>query len=144
MTLFPLVEVPTELSQQASKTLPLYREISWDFTADRPLWRGGSPVWATGKEAVTTWIWNTLKTARQEVDIFDPDWGNEIQVLTGRPFSQSVKESEATRYVKEALAVNPYITDVRQVSVDFSGSRLRVSVAIDTIYGEVTFDGAEL
>ena len=143
-SLFPLIAAPAQDSSGAAAALPLYREVAWDFEADLPIWRRGSPYWVTGREAVTTWIYNTIKTARREVDIFDPDWGNEIQALTGRPFSPEVKESEAARYLKEALVVNPYIPDVRQIQAELDGSSLRVACAVDTIYGEVDLDVAGL
>lgn len=136
MTLFPLIQAPGEGSQ-SSPVLPLYREVAWDFDSDQPKWRNGNPVWVTGAEAVTTWVWNTLHYVRTSLDIFSWDWGNELQLLTGRPFSQTVKESEAVRYVRDCLTVNPYITDVRQISVDFSGSTISICCAVDTIYGEV-------
>lgn len=136
MTLFPLIQAPGEGSQ-SSPVLPLYREVAWDFDSDQPKWRKGNPVWVTGAEAVATWVWNTLHYVRTSLDIFSWDWGNELQLLTGRPFSQTVKESEAVRYVRDCLTVNPYITDVRQISVDFSGSTISICCAVDTIYGEV-------
>ena len=43
MSLFPLIQAPSEGSQ-TSAALPLYREAAWDFEADRPKWRNGSPV----------------------------------------------------------------------------------------------------
>lgn len=136
MTLFPLIQAPGEGSQSSS-VLPLYREVAWDFDSDQPKWRNGNPVWVTGAEAVATWVWNTLHYVRTSLDIFSWDWGNELQLLTGRPFSQTVKESEAVRYVRDCLTVNPYIADVRQISVDFSGSTISICCAVDTIYGEV-------
>lgn len=136
MTLFPLIQAPGEGSQ-SSPVLPLYREVAWDFDSDQPKWRNGNPVWVTGAEAVATWVWNTLHYVRTSLDIFSWEWGNELQLLTGRPFSQTVKESEAVRYVRDCLTVNPYIAGVRQISVDFSGSAISICCAVDTIYGEV-------
>lgn len=141
MSLFPLIQTPSEGSQ-TSAALPLYREVAWDFEADQPKWRNGSPVWVTGAQAVATWVWNTLHYVRTSLDLFSWDWGNELQLLTGRPFSQAVKESEAVRYVRDCLTVNPYITDVRQISVDFSGSTITICCAVDTIYGEVEVNAA--
>lgn len=143
MSLFPLIQTPSEGSQ-TSAALPLYREVAWDFEADRPKWRNGSPVWVTGAQAVATWVWNTLHYVRTSLDLFSWDWGNELQLLTGRPFSQAVKESEAVRYVRDCLTVNPYITDVRQISVDFSGSTITICCAVDTIYGEVEVNATGL
>ena len=140
MTLFPLIEAPAQTSQAAAGVLPLYREVAWDFDRDRPIWRGGSPKWLTGAQAVATWAWNALKTIRGQTALFTLDYGNELQALTGRAFSQEVKESEAVRYGRECLSVNPYISGVRQIAVDFSGARLSISCAVDTIYGEVKVD----
>lgn len=142
-SLFPLIQAPGEGSQ-TSAALPLYREVAWDFDTDRPKWRNGSPAWVTGAQAVATWVWNTLHYVRTSLDLFSWDWGNELQLLTGRPFSQAVKESEAVRYVRDCLTVNPYITDVRQISVDFSGSTITICCAVDTIYGEVEVNAAGL
>lgn len=38
--------------------------------------------------------------------------------------------------MREALAPNPYITDVRQVDVSFQGTKLTISCQVSTIYGE--------
>ena len=144
MTLLPLIEAPAAEAGQSSGVLPLYREIAWDFEADRPRWRNGNPVWVTGAEAVSTWVWNTLHYIRASLDIFSWDWGNELQNLTGRPFSQAVKESEAVRYIQDCLSINPYITDVRQISVDSGGSTLSIRCVVNTIYGEVDVNAAGL
>lgn len=144
MTLFPLIEAPAEEAGQSSAVLPLYREIAWDFEQDRPIWKNGAPQWVTGAQAVATWVWNTLHYVRASLDLFSWSWGNELQALTGRPFSQAVKESEAARYIRDCLVVNPYITDVQQVSVGFSGSTLSIRCAVQTIYGEVSMDVPEI
>ena len=143
MTLFPLIEAPDQTGQ-GSGVLPLYREIAWDFDADRPQWQNGSPVWVTGAQAVATWAWNALHAVRGHLDLFTRNYGCEIQSLTGRPYTAQIKEAEAVRYVRECLEVNPYITDVRQISVDFSGSTLSLKCLVDTIYGEVNVDVAGL
>lgn len=144
MALFPLIDAPAEAAGGTTAVLPLYREAAWDFEQDKPVWQGGSPKWVTGAQAVATWVWNTLHTVRCALDIFSWDWGNEIQNLTGRPFTQGVKESEAVRYVQECLLINPYITDVRQIDVTFHDATLSIRCAVDTIYGEVQIDAPGL
>nr|WP_317324454.1 DUF2634 domain-containing protein [uncultured Flavonifractor sp.] len=139
MTLFPLINAPDEAGQ-ASGVLPLYREIAWDFEADRPLWRNGSPIWVTGAQAVATWAWNALHTVRGHLVLFTRSYGCELQELTGRPYTSEVKEAEAVRYVRECLQENPYISDVQQVEAHFSGSTLSLHCVINTIYGEVSVD----
>ena len=139
MTLFPLIEAPDQAGL-GTGALPLYREVAWDFDADRPRWRGGSPVWVTGAQAVATWAWNALHAVRGHLVLFTRNYGCELQELTGRPYTAEVKEAEAVRYVQECLKVNPYINDVTQISASFSGSTLSLQCVVSTIYGEVNVD----
>ena len=46
--------------------------------------------------------------------------------------------------MKECLAVNPYITDVRQIEVTFTEATLSIRCAVDTLYGEVNIDAPRL
>lgn len=62
----------------------------------------------------------------------------------GQAYSGEVRESEAIRIVRETLQVNPYITNVTQVSVSFEGSVLHLSFKLTTIYGEVTIDDCDI
>lgn len=138
MTLFPLLQAPEE--ERSSPTDRLYREVDWDMKNNRPIWVRGSPKWVTGARAVAAWAANALYTERDSKDIFTQDYGLELRALAGKPFTEMVKQSEAIRYVQECLMVNPYITQVRQIDVDFTGSSLTLRCAIDTIYGEVEMD----
>ena len=132
--LFPIIQPEAEPTVQ--EKLPLCREVAWDFARGIPIYAGGRPVEVTGLEAVTVWIWKALKTARFHHDIYTWDYGCEAESLIGKAFTAQVKESEAVRYVREALAPNPYITDVRQVDVSFQGTKLTISCQVSTSYGE--------
>ena len=132
--LFPIIQPEAEPTVQ--EKLPLCREVAWDFARGIPIYAGGRPVEVTGLEAVTVWIWKALKTARFHHDIYTWDYVCEAESLIGKAFTAQVKESEAVRYVREALAPNPYITDVRQVDVSFQGTKLTISCQVSTIYGE--------
>ena len=134
--IFPSIQ--PEAEAPAREALPLCREIAWDFDRGVPVFSGGRPVEVTGAEAVKVWMWKALKTARFRHDIYTWDYGCELDSLTGRPFTPQVKESEAVRYVREALGTNPYIKEVRQVDVSFSDGGLAIRCAVATIYGEVT------
>ena len=135
--LFPAIRPEAE---ERAEVLPVAKEIAWDYARERPLSRRGRPVTVTGAEAVKAWIWRALRTARCRFDIHTWDYGCEMEQLVGRPFTAAVKESEAARYVREALAPNPYITGVEQVEAAFGGDRLTVHVRVKTIYGEVDLD----
>lgn len=125
-------------------TLPLYREVDWDFARNRPLWRGGKPVICTGARAVLVWAWNTLHVERGFYELFSRDYGQNLTALRGQPYTEEVQRSEAVRCVREALMVNPYITGVDQVDIGLDGSTLRLSVRILTVYGEVDINGITL
>ncbi len=137
--LFPSIRPEAEAAERA-EALPMAKEIAWDYALGRPVYRRGRPVTVTGAEAVKVWIWRAIKTARCRFDLHTWDYGCEIEQLVGQPFTASVKESEAARYVREALLVNPYITGVEQAEVSFDGAHLTVHVRVTTIYGEVKLD----
>ena len=143
MALFPLIELP-DLPGEGGRRLPLFREAAWDFKNNTPIWRGGEPVTVSGASAVLVWCWNTLHAQRGVHDVFTRDHGLGIRELTGKAYTPEIERSEAVRYVKEALLVNPYVTGVEAVEVDFTGSRLAVSCRIQTVYGEVNVNGCKL
>lgn len=133
--IFPIIQ--PETASEGTTTLPMCHEVAWDFDSGTPIFSGGRPVIVSGVQAVKVWIWKAIKTARFRHDIYTWDFGCEAEALAGQPFTPAVKESEAVRYIKEALAPNPYITAVQQVDVTFSGAQLTISCTVSTIYGEV-------
>jgi Protein of unknown function (DUF2634). len=137
MTLFPSIQ-PQAIT--SSSTLKLYSEVQWDYENNSPVFKKGSPIIVTGKEAVLTWAWKALNTPRYKHAIYTWNYGNESETLIGQQFSSELKQSEAARYVKECLLINPYITSVSNVTVAFSDCTLHISCTINTIYGEVSMN----
>jgi len=133
--IFPIVQ--PEAAEAEAKKLPLCMEVAWDFEGGRPVFSGGKPLVATGKEAVKVWIWKTLMTARCRFSVYSWDYGSEVESLIGKPFTPAVKRSEAVRYVREALQINPYIRATRQVDVTFRDDDLTICCEAETVYGEV-------
>lgn len=138
MSIFPMIS-PPEPAEAPAANLPLCREAAWDYRSNTPVFRQGAPVTVTGKEAVKVWIWKALHTARYRYEIYSWAYGNEFESLIGQAYTPALKEAEAPRYLRECLVINPYITAVTDITVDFSGSRLTVSGRAETIYGEVPF-----
>ncbi|MEA4893325.1 MAG: DUF2634 domain-containing protein [Peptococcaceae bacterium] len=133
VTLFPLTQpaaVPT------SGDLPLYREVAWDYSNNVPLVRQGSPVYAEGKQAVLVWAWKALQVPRFRKEIYTRAYGCELDSLIGQPYSEDTKKAEARRYIREALLINPYITEVGNSRINFADGRLMVNVEISTVYGD--------
>lgn len=132
--LFPIIQ--PEVVQEETE-LPLYREVKWDFEKGEPVFRGGEPVVAEGAEAIKTWVWKAIVTERARYEIYSWDFGSEVESLIGQPYTDELKRAEAVRYVREALEINPYITEVTAASVDFDNGVLTIDVTVDTVYGEV-------
>lgn len=132
--LFPMVQAG---EREAEETiLPLYRECAYDFTTGRPILELGSPKIVTGKEAVKVWAWKACKTARAKFEIYSWEYGGEFEELIGRAYTEDIKQSEAQRYVRECLLINPYITAVEDIEVDFDRGTLGISARLETVYGE--------
>lgn len=132
--IFPAVQPEAETKAQ---TLPMAREVKWDFVKEAPIFSAGEPVIVEGAEAVRIWCWKALKTPRYRHDIYTVDFGSEAEDLIGQAFNAGVKRSEAMRYTREALMVSPYVTGVGEISVEFAGDLLTVRCIVETIYGEV-------
>ena len=137
MTLFPMIQPQTTTGESAADDFPMYKEVKWDYKNNAPVYKNGAPVIVEGTEAVKVWAWKALHTARFRYEIYSWDFGNELESLIGQEYSQELKESEATRYVRECLLVNPYITEVKNLLVDFSEDVLAIAGTLITIYGEV-------
>ena len=52
MSLFPLITEPDTGVLTETGGLPLYQEVDWNFQSNKPVWRGGNPVYVTGARAV--------------------------------------------------------------------------------------------
>ncbi|MEA5085108.1 MAG: DUF2634 domain-containing protein [Lachnospiraceae bacterium] len=137
--LFPSIQ--PQASESAS--MGLYKEVKWDFTNDCPILRRGEPVIVSGAEAVKTWAWNALKTARKRYAIFTWDYGSDFEQLIGQGYSEDTKQMECKRYLRDCLMVNPYISDVTDIEISFEGTALSVSCNIESVYGdfEIGSDG---
>lgn len=116
MSIFPMISPPESQTVQ-TQSLPLCREVAWDFQRDVPIFRGGQPVTVTEKEALKVWIWRALRCPRFRYEIYSWAYGSEF----------------------ESLLVNPYITRVEDISVDFESEKLTVRGTAVTIYGGVKF-----
>lgn len=133
-TIFPAVQPEIE---ETTSALPLAQEVKWDYQTGTSVFSAGAPVIVSGAEAVKVWCWKALKTPRYRHDVYSWDYGSEAEDLIGQAFTADVKRSEAIRYVREALLVSPYVTDVGEISVEFAGDRLTVQCSVSTVYGEV-------
>lgn len=134
MDIFPMVQPNTE-EAETDPEYPLYRDVKWDLRENKPIFKNGAPVIIEGQEAVLGWVLRALCTERDRYEIYSEEYGCEIEILIGQPYTKELKEAEAARYLEECLICNPYITGVTDVAASFEDGRMELSCRISTIYG---------
>ncbi|QJC52780.1 DUF2634 domain-containing protein [Paenibacillus albicereus] len=145
--LFPFIDgvQVAESVQSATEEpadLPLFREYVWDFSLDDFVLRDGNPVLIEGIDAIRTWISKTLRTERFRYLAYSWDYGQELDSLLGQ---RSVPDqSEAERFVKEALGASPYIQSLTDFQLQQDADTLSIHFTANTVYGGVVIDGFQL
>ena len=137
MSVFPFINGDDGLLEASNINLPLYKECAWDFVNDRAIFVDGSPKIVYGNEGIKVWIYKAIKTNRYEFEIYTWDYGSEIESLIGKGFQIGFIKSETKRYIEEALSVNPYITKINKIDVDFKTDVLTAYVDLETVYGRL-------
>ncbi|HFL3237147.1 TPA: DUF2634 domain-containing protein [Clostridioides difficile] len=136
-TIFPFIGVPEDYILPKTEELPIFREVAWDFEKDEPILEKGDFKIIEKKEALKVWIYKCIKTNRYEHEIYSLEYGTELSKLIGQKYTKGLTESEASRFIKEALLINPYILEVNVKSANFNRDVLSANVKVSTIYGEV-------
>ena len=136
-SVFPFTD-PQEMEIEETE-LPMAREWAWDFERSKFKTKNGKMYFVEGNEAVKIWLWKLFMTTRYRELIFDWDYGSELENLIGQGYTQGYLNSEAERYVREAIEYNlkDYVTDVRNVNVSFDEGTLTIEFTAITPYGEV-------
>ncbi|HBE9435893.1 XkdS-like protein [Clostridioides difficile] len=136
-TIFPFIGVPEDYILPKTEELPIFREVAWDFEKDEPILEKGDFKIIEKKEALKVWIYKCIKTNRYEHEIYSLEYGTELSELIGQKYTKGLTESEASRFIKEALLINPCILEVSVRSANFNRDILSANVKVSTIYGEV-------
>lgn len=130
MSFFPeyiVDEIPVEQEEE----LEVPKEFGVDFMTGQLT---GKVV--EGTEAVKVWCYLALRTARYVFFICSWDYGNEMENLYGKGYSEEHIESEAKRMIKECLLVNPYIETVGVKGIKYRNGRLRAEITVNTVFGD--------
>lgn len=134
MSLFPFVGNVEII--KTDNTFPLYKEVAWDFEKDNPILENKEFKIVEGNEAIKVWVYKALLTPRYQHSIYSWDYGSELLSLIGKAYTPELTKSEAKRYIKEALEINPYILEIDVVDISFRDSVLSADIKLLTIYGE--------
>ena len=137
MSIFPFINGDDGLLEASNSNFPLYKECAWDFVNDRAIFVDGNPKIVYGNEGIKVWIYKAIKTNRYQHEIYTWDYGCEIESLIGKGFQIGFIKSETKRYIEEALVINPYITKINKINVDFNKDVLTAYIDLDTVYGRI-------
>ena len=138
-SIFPFMDIEDVESniEVSNNELPMYYEVGWDYINDKPLIQNNEFVIVEGNNAIKVWIYKAIKTVRYQHSIYSWDYGCEINSLIGQKYTKGVTKSEAGRYIKESLLINPYITSIDVIDTVFKDSTLYANIKITTIYGDM-------
>ncbi len=135
--IFPFINGDDGLLEASSNNLPVYKECAWDFVKDEAIFVDGSPKIVYKNEAIKVWIYKAIKTNRYQHEIYSWDYGCEIESLIGKGFEFGFIKSETKRYIEEALLINPYISKINKIDVEFNKDVLTAYVDLETVYGRL-------
>lgn len=135
-SLFPFIDA-TVSDVPESEDITISQEYDWDFVNNEFKLVNGKPSIVTGVEALKIWSLKALQTERYRYPAYTWEYGQEFDDIMGQPFSSEVAESEAERYLKECLLINPHITNITNVSATFDGDNLSIDFTEVTDQGEV-------
>ena len=116
--------------------LTLFREWAVDWERGGLALRDGEPYLVEGTEALKIWVQLVLRPQcrRFAYSAHTHQYGNELETLLGRCADSGIRESQLRRMVRDALLVNPYITEVDGFAVTQSGSTVTVACTVHTLY----------
>ena len=135
--IFPFINGDDGILDNNYTDLPIYKECAWDFVNDKAIFVDGSPKIVYKNEAIKVWIYKAIKTNRYQHEIYSWDYGCEIESLIGKGFEVGFIKSETQRYIEEALLINPYITKINKIDVEFNKDILTAYVDLETVYGRL-------
>ena len=136
---YPFIDflADTNIDITEDEPLPLYREIAWDFKNDHPLVENNEFKIVEMNDAISVWIYHAIKTYRYAFSIYSWDFGCEIDTLLGQNYTPAHTKAEVTRYITDALMINPYILSIEKIIVNFDGDTLQVDIRVITVYEEL-------
>lgn len=129
----------TAATDNVANNLDEIREYAYDFEKMEFIYdEEGNHVIVTRNEALKIWITKALLTERYRYSAYFDDYGLEIEHFIGTITNDGLARNELYRYVEEGLLVNPYINDVLAVNITQEKKSIQLTVAVTTVYGELT------
>ena len=93
-----------------------------------------------GVEAIKVWIWCCLHTQRFRWPIYSWDYGADLEQYIGQSITEEFLNADCEDEIREALLVNPYITDIEDFEASFDNGKLSISFTAVTKFGNTEVD----
>ena len=138
MSIFPMISPPAPAAA-APASLPMCREVAWDYQNNRPIFRRGEPVTVTGREAVRQAVEIILHVERFRWQIYKPYSGMEWEGLIGQ--DPGYVGAELQRRLVDALTIDDRVTGISNYEYTVDGNSLYATFTVDTVYG--SFDESQ-
>ena len=116
---------------QTASVIEIPKEYGIDFTTGQLT---GQIV--EGIEAIKVWIWNCLHTQRFRYPIYSWDYGADLEQYIGQSVTEEFLNADCEDEIREALLINPNITDIDDFEVTFYNGSLSISFTAVTKFGE--------
>lgn len=122
--LFPVVQVPEFLSENAEYDAEYRRSAKWDPVAGDFVRDGANRVVACdGREAYSIWCFKIAQTERYRCLAYPDSIGVEMERALDNDEEETVA-SMVQRTITEALMVNPRTEDVRDFEFSWNGDTM--------------------
>lgn len=122
-------------------TVPLATEYAYDMTAAQFKYKDGKMYIVEKIEALKIKLWKLFMTEKFRWVVFPWSYGHELETLIGRAYTQGYINSEAERFVKEAVSrsMGHWIYNLRDMKIHFEDGKLYIEFQAETIYGNMNY-----
>lgn len=141
--LYPFIDYVTPLK----KEIPIASEYAYDFeTFNFKVDDEGKNYLVYKNDALKIKIWKLFMSERYKEVVFPWDYGHELLSLIGKAYTEGYINSEAERFIKEAIFKNlgTYIKRLDDIKIFFEEGVLYCDFKAVTIYGEFNVNGLKV
>lgn len=138
---------PVLIPNQDPDEIPVCSEYAYDFDTQNFLLNDDDGFYLVYDiEALKIKLWKLFMTARWRYEIFDDGYGNELESLIGRAYTQGYINSEAERFCREAVERNlsTWVYRLENLTVDFDEGALYISFKVISVFGDFDIIGMEV
>ena len=125
----PIQEVDLDMTKVEKKTIA---SMTWWIHEERAEARGN----IDGLEAMKQAVHKILRTERYRYDIYDWNYGVELEDLYGKNISYAIPELK--KRIEDALLADDRITAVTDFAFQQGKGSVTVSFMVHTIFGDMT------